>query len=566
MLSPPPPTIWTVLLAALTFAALVVIARRSRALASSTLVSLVVSGFSRTSRWTPLFAGALTFAFVWIVWGSFSEPGVVHDERAYLLQASIFAQGQWTLPSPPLPAFFEQMHVFVEPAVFAKYPPGHALVLAFGAWLGLPGLMPVLLAALSGALIFWIARRLANQWVAFFTWWLWTTGWANLYWAASYFSESTSAAMWWLAVFGTIRWLDSGRAAYLTLAAAALAFGIETRPLTIAALALPLAWVIVRNLKDVGAARTLAVPAVAALAILALGPIWNQRTLGDWRLNPYSYYSQAYFPFDKPGFGVDATPPLRNPQPELAAVGEWSRQVHSDYVPAALPAAFVKRILSVLFWTIDGWRLWLGVLILAAVRYGSRIERFGLASAGTLFLGYLSFAHPPMWIVYYVETLPILYFLAACQMGRLFHTLSGTRRAETPAWPAHVTAAAAVTALMLVPLGLSDIWRVRAAVDQRNAFHRSARSAIEANTPQRSIVFVRYSADHNPHLALTGYGADLSSSGRWIALDRGDRNGELLSVAPGVPAFLLDTSTLRVEPWHRAHNDSDASVDKRARR
>jgi hypothetical protein len=571
MLSPPPPTIWSVLLAGLTFVALVIIARRSRSFAPSTFVSYVVSGFlgrrlvrrsaqrgggsaqregaSRTSRWVPLLAGVLTLIVVRIVWGSFSEPGVIHDERAYLLQASIFAQGQWTLPSPPLPAFFEQMHVFVEPAVFAKYPPGHALVLALGAWLGLPGLVPALLTSLSGGLIFWIARRLANEWVAFFTWWLWTTGWANLYWAASYFSETTSTAMWWLAVYGTIRWLDSKQTAYLTLAAAALAFGIETRPLTIAALSLPLAWVIVRRLRDVATvATTLAVPAAAALAILMLGPIWNQQTLGDWRLNPYPYYSQAYFPFDKPGFGVDATPPLREPQPELAAVGAWSRQVHGDYVPAAVPAALGKRILSVLFWTIDGWRLWLGVLILAAVLHGSRIERLGLVSAVMLFLGYLSFAHPPMWIVYYVEVLPVLYFLAACQMGRLFHAVSGAGRGESPAWPAHVTAAAAVTALLLVPLGVSDIWRVRAAVNQRNAFHRAAWSVIEENTPPKSIVFVRYSTDHNPHLALTGYGADLSSTGRWIAFDRGDRNGELLSFAPGVPAFLLDTSTLRVEP------------------
>jgi hypothetical protein len=549
MLSPPPPAIWTVLLAALTFGGLVLIARRSRlfAFTPTTAASWLAS------RWAPFLAGLLTLIAVRIVWGSFSEPGVIHDERAYLLQASIFAQGQWTLPSPPLPAFFEQMHVFVEPAVFAKYPPGHALALALGAWLGLPGLMPALLAALSAALIFWTARRLANGWVALFTWWLWSTGWAHLYWAASYFSETTSTAMWWLAVFGTIRWIDSGRTAYLTLAAVALAFGLETRPLTIAALSLPLAWVIVRRLKSVTAARTLAVPALAAIAILALGPIWNQETLGDWRLNPYSYYSQAYFPFDKPGFGVDATPPLRQPQPELAAVGEWSRQVHSDYVPAALPAAFVKRILSVLFWTIDGWRLWLGVLILAAVLHGSRIERLGLAAAGALFVAYSSFAHPPMWIVYYVEILPILYFLAACQMGRLFHTLSGAGRGDGALWPAHVTAAAAVTAVLLVPLGVSDVWRVRAAVDQRNAFHRSARAAIEAHTPRNSIVFVRYSADHNPHLALTGYGEDPASTGRWVVFDRGDRNQELLSSARGVPAFLLDTSTLSLEPLTPNH-------------
>ena len=77
----------------------------------------------------------------------------MHDERAYLLQAEIFAGGHWTAPSPPIAAFFEQMHVFIEPAVFAKYPPGHAVMLVPGMWVGLPGLMPALLAGVAGLLL-----------------------------------------------------------------------------------------------------------------------------------------------------------------------------------------------------------------------------------------------------------------------------------------------------------------------------------------------------------------------------------------------------------------------------
>ena len=585
MLSPPAPSLWSVLLAVLVFAALVVVARRSR---TWTLAATLPAAWL-ASRWAPVVAGALTVIIVRGVWGSFDEPGVIHDERAYLLQASIFAQGQWTAASPPLPAFFEQMHVFVEPAVFAKYPPGHALLLAIGVWLGLPGLMPALLTGVAGALIFWIARRLANEWVAFITWWLWTTAWANLYWAASYFSETTSTAMWWLAVYATIRWLDSKKTVFLVVVAAALALGVEARPLTIAALAMPLAFIIVRGLAGTGSvARTLALPAIVGVAILILGPVWNQQTLGDWRLNPYSYYSQAYFPFDKPGFGVDPTPPLRELPPELAAVGEWSREVHEAYVPAALPAALVKRFLSLLFWVVDGWRLVLGTLILAAMLHGSWLERVGLVAIGMLLVAYLSFAHPPMWTVYYVEVLPILYFLAARQMGRLFHTFGGSGRDDGVVWPAPVKAAAAVTALLLVPLGVSDVVRVRSAVDQRNAFHRRAQSVIDASTPARSIVFVRYSADHNPHLGLTGYSSDPHSAGRWVVFDRGERNHDLLSSAPGVPAFLLDTSTFRVEPltstsnlsgsnrnsmhdgirqraWHPTRNDPANSLNGRAR-
>ena len=73
------------------------------------------------------------------------------------------------------------MHVFIEPAVFAKYPPAHALTLVPGIWLGLPGLMPALMTGIAGALVFWLARRLANEWTALLTWWLWTTAWATLH-------------------------------------------------------------------------------------------------------------------------------------------------------------------------------------------------------------------------------------------------------------------------------------------------------------------------------------------------------------------------------------------------
>ena len=144
-------------------------------------------GAALQSRWAPLLFGLLTLIAVRFVWRSLAEPGVVHDERAYLLQAEIFARGRWTAAPPPIPAFFEQMHVFVEPRVFAKYPPTHAMMLVPGVWLGLPGLMPALLAGIAGALTFWLARRLSNEWTALLTWLLWTTAPVTLFWAASYF-------------------------------------------------------------------------------------------------------------------------------------------------------------------------------------------------------------------------------------------------------------------------------------------------------------------------------------------------------------------------------------------
>jgi hypothetical protein len=542
MLSPPGASLLSVLAGVLVLGAIIVIARASRRWTTYPAgVSRMLSG-----AWAPVVAGLVTFVIIRIVWGSFHEPGVVHDERAYLLQAGIFARGQWTAPSPPLTAFFEQVHVFVEPALFAKYPPAHALTLVPGIWLGLPGLMPALLTGLCGGLVFSLARRLANQWIALLTWWMWTTAWATLLWSASYLSETTSGAMWLVAVWATIRWLDSGGRANLLLVAVALAWGFNTRPLTMAALALPLAFVILRRVMATRQWKALAAPVVVGMAILALGPLWNQQTLGHWRSDPYPHYSRVYIPFDKPGFGVDPTPPLR-PVAEIMAVGEWSRDLHAGYRPSSLPLAFVERLLAILVWCADSWRVALAVLMVAGALHAAGVERAGLATIAVLVGAYLAFAHPSMWIVYYLEVLPIFYFLAARELGRVLHKAAGLGPDAGAAWPASVTNASLVVAVLLLPLGANDVRRVRASIDLRNGFNRAADAAIASLPPEKAIVFVSYPPSQDLHTALTRNEPDLSSALRWIVYDRGPQNAELRALAPDRVAYRLDAATMRIE-------------------
>jgi dolichyl-phosphate-mannose-protein mannosyltransferase len=563
VVSPPHPTVVSVLLSVLILAGLIAIARKSR---SWTIYPEAVAT-ALAGRWTPAASGTLTFIIVTLIWRSLAEPGVVHDERAYLLQAEIFAHGRWTAAPPPIADFFEQVHVFIEPAVFAKYPPAHALTLVPGIWLGLPGLMPALLTGVAGALVFWLARRLANQWVALLTWWLWTTSWANLHWAATYFSETTSTAMWLIALWATIRWLDSERPRYLVYAAAAVAWGVNTRPLTLAALSLPLAFVIVKRVVATRAWKPLVTPVLVGSTLLALGPIWNQHTMGDWRSDPYPYYSRVYFPFDKPGFGVDPAAPLRHLPPELAAVGDVARPIHESYTPRSLPMAFAQRFFGILFWCAEGWRLGIAALIIAAVRHGSRLDRFGALTVGILLAAYLVFAHPQAWIVYYVEVLPILFFLGARELGRIFHTFGGLGPEQRGAWPAQAVNACLGAAVLLLPFGVSDVVRVRAAVDQRHAFNRLGDAAIRALPAEKAIVFVHYPQGHNPHLALTRNEVDLAAARQWVVYDRGTRNDELRALAPDRRAYLLDAATFRLTALGttRAATGTEVAVPSQAR-
>src|SRR2546423_1254716 len=150
-----------------------------------------------SSRWGSVVCGVITAVVTWCAWGSLNQIAAYHDEAAYLLQAGIFASGRWTAAARPLPEFFEQYHVLVTPVLASKYWPGHSLLMVPGVWLGLPGLVPVLLSGLAGALCFALARRVAaSPWVALVTWLFWTSAPGGLYWRGARFSEITTSALW----------------------------------------------------------------------------------------------------------------------------------------------------------------------------------------------------------------------------------------------------------------------------------------------------------------------------------------------------------------------------------
>jgi hypothetical protein len=512
------------------------------------------------SRWAAPVFGLLTMCAVWFVWRSLGEPGVIHDERAYLLQAEIFARGHWTAPRPPIPAFFEQMHVFVEPAVFAKYPPAHALMLVPGIWLGMPGLMPALMAGIAGALTFWLARRLSNVWTALLTWLLWTTAPVTLMWATSYLSESTTTVMWLVAASATVLWLESGKHAWLITVAVALAWGFDARPLTMLALAVPLGVVIVRRFIETRRWRTAVVPVLVGTALLSVGPVWNQHTLGDWKVDPYPVYSRTYFPFDKPGFGIDPTAPLRPLPSELMGMDSWSRDVHAAYLPSAVPVALAQRIRALLSSVALGWRVLICALLIGALARARGPARFAVLSSISLLVAYLTFAHPPAWVVYYFELLPALHFLAAGNLVRLLgqskHLLLGGRDSISPL----VARSSALAAFLLLPFCASDLVHARTSIDQRNEFHRRAEDVIR-HAPPHSILFVRYPSSHDPHRAITRNEADLSAARSWVVYDRGADNQRLLALAPDRQPYVLDAATFRLERLSEVAGDAEGKTN-----
>jgi hypothetical protein len=110
--------------------------------------------------------GSLLYT-LWIARVEYHGEPHIYDAAAYLFAAKTYALGQLSVPLPPVPDLFPgPFMVQFHGRWFAQYPPGTALTLVPGLWLGMPYAVEPLLgtAALLG--IGLIAARLYNRQVA----------------------------------------------------------------------------------------------------------------------------------------------------------------------------------------------------------------------------------------------------------------------------------------------------------------------------------------------------------------------------------------------------------------
>lgn len=506
------------------------------------------------SRGAPWFFGGLSLTLVTWLFGSLSPLPWVYDEAAYLLQAKIFATGRWSVPGPPVPEFFEQLHVLVTPKLVPKYPPGHALLLVPGISVGASGLVPIVLSGVTGALVFGFARSLADGWTALLTWVIWTTAPVELYIRPSYLSQVSTTLIWLLAWWCLARWRRDGGAAWLAGLAALAAVGVLTRPVTAIAFLVPIA---VEVLAQVCRRRTWAelVPATAvALPILAVAPWWSWATIGQVYPTPYSEYSRIYTPWNLPGFSIDRSPPLR---PEIPAVRRFRTEwlpVHEAHTVPRLPAIAASRLAGIAetFWG-DGavpdrnplpplrWLLF-GAALLGLAGAGAEV-RVVLWCGAALFVAMLSLASRPLWTVYYLELSPALAFLSARGARRIAEWIG--RRATalgSMSGPALLVAGL----LVAVPGSIDRLLRARQQhVDLRTVPTELAR-AIDS-LPGKAVIFVQAGPAHRPHESYVVNEPDLEGRRVWLVHDRGGDNARLLALVPDRTPYRFDpaTGTLR---------------------
>jgi 4-amino-4-deoxy-L-arabinose transferase-like glycosyltransferase len=496
------------------------------------------------SRGAPVVVSLLTTAFLWWAWGSLREPSFIHDEAAYRLQAEIFGSFRLSAPPPPLPEFFEQYHVLLVPRLAPKYPPGHALLLVPGVWLGWPGLTPVLLHGLAAGLLFCLARRLAGGWVALLAWLVWLSAPSLNVWRATYLSQATTTAAWMLAAWLLLSWWESGRPRDLVGLALCVAWVAITRPLTAVALAAPAGLVVLAGSWRRRAGLPLLAAAGAGLAVLSILPVWNAAVTGDWRTLPYTRYAAAYIPWDRLGFGESPARPERELPPDMALFAEGYQAEHRAHTVGSLPGALGLRLLGAgrEMWGGARWRVALALSLGIGLLCLDRRGWFALAWALAPFLAYLLYAHPPHWAVYYHEIQPVLAFVTALGLWRALGVVVSRSVRNDPA-PGALALPAAGLAALLVGLGIHDTAELRPRIQQRYDYTRAFARTLEAVKEPRAVVFVRYHPRHNPHRSLVENPPDFGRARIWVARDRGADNLRLIALAPDRVPYLFDEAS-----------------------
>jgi hypothetical protein len=516
--------------------------RSRRRIAARTLETL-------DGAWTPVVVALLTAAATFFVWGSLTRTAVVHDESAYLLQAQLFSKFRFTAPSPPLPQFFEQLYVNLRPALFSKYPPGTSLLLAPGVMAGMPGLPVVVMNALSGALVFVLARRHAGGVVALLTWLFWASSFPVQYFHAMYLSEVPTSLTWLAAWWGVSRWTASGRTRDLAIAAAAIALCGITRPLTAVALAMSVGAVLVVVARRRGNAppwltrRELGTLAGFALAALVFVGVWSWRSTGDPFTTPLSLYTMRYVPFDRLGFGVRAgdAPSATLPWDQRVTDGSFYEE-HRIHTLTTLPGTLVARARMV---GRDMWYDWRGGLAVIALLglVGAPLALWvGLGALVVQLLLYLLYAHPARWSLYYIEGLPVLAFATALGVLRVLEL--GARRLSSSR--ARLTLVAAMVLAMAYPTVVT-LLQVRAQIVADHGYYDSFRASLP-DGPDSAIVFVRYAPSHNDGLSLVRNVPDVRSARIWTVYDRGAENAQLRQLAPRRRAYLFDEGEWALTP------------------
>jgi hypothetical protein len=255
---------------------------------------------------------------------------VFHDESVYMIEARMLAHGRmWMAPYPAsVRDFFDSFYLIVDRVYAGMYPPGTAIMLLPGIWLGTAGwIMPALTGAAASAFFYLVLEEMFRPVRAMVGVLLLVS--LNLYLSMSLMtlSEAPLLLAELVCIWAWMRWRKSRKAGWLLPLGAAAGYGAVTRPVETlciaAAIAVAIAWELRRQpAKLLKVAGTIA---IAASPFLAIQLAQNVGVTGKWNQTPLGYYTEHNYPSPILSFRHvgPADLPHTNCLPKQVAIEQW---------------------------------------------------------------------------------------------------------------------------------------------------------------------------------------------------------------------------------------------------
>lgn len=434
-----------------------------------------------------------------------------HDEFSYLLAADTFAHGRLANPAPPVPSFFESIHILVRPSYASIYPPAQGLVLAIGKSTTGSGWAGVLLsAALMTASVCWMLQGwVSPAWALAGTILLIVRLDIFSYWANSYWGGAVAACGGALILGAAPRLIERRSRAASVLLGIGVAILANSRPFEGAVFtALTACWMLCKCRRV-----PFLWPAISILllTLLFIG-YYSFRITGNPFLPPYVFYRETaaiapHFTFSRP--------PRAEPHWDYSVLRDFYMSEMHDY-----EIARARPVLAALKNAQVYWRFYVGLLLtvplLAALQDRRARPLFGL-----LVFFFLIALAPQVWHSPH-------YAAPAAGLAFLIITLG---MARLRGW-------AARTILIASVIFMLRIGSVHAARDPGSRWSGWANGADGFNrepvlrqlaSGRRHLVVVRYGPHHDPNQEWVYNDADIEQARVVWARDKGPfENGELL--------------------------------------
>lgn len=463
---------------------------------------------SKTRPGRSLFCAMLVAALApsFVSWFALGRQPLTNDEHAYLAQAQLLADGELFRDLAGIADFFPSPLTVIERGrLFFFYLPGHAAALVPGTMLGVPELLPRLLAMLAVALTWSLGVRLS---IARPTWAAWCLALSPAFLGVEslYLSHATSLPCALLFAWCSLKALDASATHYrrsaLALAALggfALSVAFVTRPVTALALAVPIVLLLFRERqRGIGALLVTALGAALPLVLWLLSV--NYTLTGSAFHTAYGVYARS----ENAVYGaVDVRTALSTATFNLARMSMWLCGVAPGLLLPVFGWGFAAR----------GPRTWL----IAAIPV-------------SLFAFYVLHPfHGIPWVgpVYLSDCLPALALLSAQGLFVIEHAFGRTLRR-------------ALCAICIAGSALLLASHFRLAHEEIELRQRPY-AAARAHGITRGVVFVR--TDTLRARRLYPFRPPEKGDELVFARDLGPRNAELLRALGGPPAWIYDPET-----------------------